>query len=917
LITSLYLNVKMVRKGYVTYKYRVDAEEGNDGLEVMVDDDVVVERVSQQLEWKEQVLYVEKGIHVLRWQYKKNGEISVGADRAYIEVVEVVGTAVADTHCLPCALSTLDNGGGLDSAMASGGMSAERAKCRSCPADFYAARAANSALDYACMPCPPNHFSEAGAVGVSECIERLPCSLADTRINFTRCDEHNMRQELRVWSIPKLCNDSLPGSLQLASIKVQSVDCLDCDPGHHRNKIIHTSTAAGAVAAAVGAVSATQECEACPVGKFAMAVHDVVMCKDCAAGRVGRRGVLYSPDSLLHSLDKSNYPSGSNGWPNGFEVLDGGWQLTGDSIRSTRPVALASAEEEVLEGGEDARGDWTQQHVKGVTVQVIILKLRLAFGVPAFVNFTYHLTAEGMGGNIPVGKAVPGEKALHSFSFWVDGQQKYSSDEHTDEALGLDGPASASGTSSITASSAEHEDHVDQIVVVSLDEQSQRNIGGDKLTTLQWRFTRCADKVMDVRAVVEEVNVVGVASVGKGAHMESGGGVGCVNCPAGRYAWTPLLSELRPPCFNPTTTAAYTYHHGGMIYRADGVCYRASRDCQGTMVTCGTVLYTAGKIACPPQACIDTPDRSAECKACPAGRTSVAGHSECTACAADTFSFQRGLSPSSQSSDAAHNTGAASSESHGGSSSGGSSSGCLACGAMTHSTPGSSSCSVGDGGSTDAKEHPGQLKFESEHAKFSVEVIEFQPVYGKKNEKNGGGGGGHHGPVKSRGGEEKRAYYYNITAIRGMFDLRALADGTAGDGSDTRRRTTGTIGKAGITTDAIAAQQMGPMVVVRARSSGSGAGIADDNGGHVRQFHLSGLDRGYPAFIGTNGRASKLNSTVMMATMRPPVSPQGSYAMEIVLNNANASSKLVEKSLGTQGKMLCRVPPVYGASCRS
>jgi hypothetical protein len=375
LITTLYLNVKMVRTGYVTYKYRVDAEEGNDGLEVMLDDNVVVKRVSQQLDWKEQVIPVGKGMHVIRWQYKKNGEISVGADRAYIEVVEVVGTALADTHCVPCALSTLDTS---DGSLSSGGnaatVSAERAKCRACPANFYAKHAADSALEYLCSPCPPNHFSEVGSVGVSECIERLPCSLDDTRINFTRCDEKNMRQELRVWSSPKLCNDSLPGSVQLSSLPMQTIGCLECDPGYHRNKVARSSASASASASA-GA--ATQECEACPVGKFAVAVHDVVICKECAAGKISRREMLYSEDSLLHSLDKGAYPtdkstgSGSNGWPNGFEVLDGGWQLTGDSIRSTRPVALASTEEEVMEGGHDAHGDWMEKQ-REATVQVVM-----------------------------------------------------------------------------------------------------------------------------------------------------------------------------------------------------------------------------------------------------------------------------------------------------------------------------------------------------------------------------------------------------------------------------------------------------------------------------------------------------------------------------------------------------------------
>jgi hypothetical protein len=506
----------------------------------------------------------------------------------------------------------------------------------------------------------------------------------------------------------------------------------------------------------------------------------------------------------------------------------------------------------------------------------MILKVRLAYGVPALIKFTYHLSEMGMGGSVPVGQSKPGEKPLHAFSFWVDGKQKYSSDEvYEGVYLVTAGGKYNRDETMVTSTKTPHEDHVDQIVTVALNEESMQNVFEDRTTTLQWRFTRCADDGMDVRAVVEEVQVAGVESVGEGDLREQGGGVACVDCPSGRYPWTPDLKIWKPSSFP-----------------------------------------------------------SAECKPCPAGKTSKSGSTDCTACPADTFSFQHALK-----SDGAAGSGSSGSISGSG---GGSSSECLPCGSLTHSVPASSSCQVGQGGGTGTDDKTGQLYFKSSHAKFAVEVMDLKPKNDKKAGKKGGkdkqsqsGGasGGasgssasiitteengsqhQHGPVRARPGEATRIYYYNISAVRKMFELRTLADGTGSDASSTRR-VAGTVGGVGATSTMAAARKLGPMVVVRARGTGSGAGIVDDEngGGHIRQFHLGGLDRGLPSLTVSGRRANKLNITAIMATMQPPLPLQGTYGAEIVLYNANVSSRLVEKSIGTQGKMLCRVPPVYGES---
>ena len=105
LFSRLYMNVNFVRDGNVTFKFRVDSETGFDGLSFQIDYDEWLGRVNTQLEWREATFAVARGSHQLQWVYQKDNSGDVGEDRAWLQIVELVGTKFADDECSACAIS--------------------------------------------------------------------------------------------------------------------------------------------------------------------------------------------------------------------------------------------------------------------------------------------------------------------------------------------------------------------------------------------------------------------------------------------------------------------------------------------------------------------------------------------------------------------------------------------------------------------------------------------------------------------------------------------------------------------------------------------------------------------------------------------------------------------------------------------
>ncbi|CAI5509876.1 unnamed protein product [Closterium sp. Naga37s-1] len=275
LLSSLSLDVHLVRDGYVKFNFTVSAEMGHDGLAFYIDSlsEPLMALTSYQFEPREMVFPVEAGQHRLVWVYSKDDKWSKGEDIATIphhhaiisspppltwQYIEVDGVAFNDFLCTPC------------------------------PAGFHSAEGAG-----ACEPCPENTISKEGAsectacgssayariVPRTECKPRLPCSLSDSTITYTPCQLASKKRIMKwQWIQPQICDPSnitLPMDTPL--------DCEPCpdgqqaEPDPHSGEIRCTLCPPGTARQASyegGAGSAGSmlegRCEACSSGQVAM-----------------------------------------------------------------------------------------------------------------------------------------------------------------------------------------------------------------------------------------------------------------------------------------------------------------------------------------------------------------------------------------------------------------------------------------------------------------------------------------------------------------------------------------------------------------------------------------------------------------------------------------------------------------------
>ncbi|KAE9355330.1 hypothetical protein PF008_g4124 [Phytophthora fragariae] len=244
LYSTLRVSATFVRDGSVTYKYRVDAEQPYDGLMFQIDDDEGAKLVSQSDGWKEAVVQVSAGAHTLAWNYMKDYAGDAGEDKAYLKVIELVGTAWSDLHCHTCGGDMTNSGGSL---------------CAFCGPNEYAAAKSNSELDFTCYSCPLNTYAPKGSIGISSCVEQRACSMDDVEETYTAC-RNDTRDVTYSWSEPQTCDSSLKDSIKLPAPQ-KGVECANCARGYELTE------GDGCEACGAGqALSASGACEACPAG---------------------------------------------------------------------------------------------------------------------------------------------------------------------------------------------------------------------------------------------------------------------------------------------------------------------------------------------------------------------------------------------------------------------------------------------------------------------------------------------------------------------------------------------------------------------------------------------------------------------------------------------------------------------------
>ncbi|KAG2531265.1 hypothetical protein BBO99_00001632 [Phytophthora kernoviae] len=278
-------NATFVRDGTVTYKYRVDAESPYDGLIFQVDDDQGAPLISQSDGWKEKVVEVSTGTHTLAWNYMKDYAGDAGEDKAYIKVIEIVGTAFADLHCHTCGGDMTMTGGSL---------------CAFCGPNEYAAAKSDSELDFTCYACPANSYAPKGSIGIDSCVEQRACTMDDVEETYTACkkDARNVKYS---WSQPQSCDATLEDSIKLPAPQ-KGVACANCARGYQPMD--------------------DDSCEACSVGQ---AMTTTGACSQCPAGQVVVKALEYGAGT----------PDAWNTWPQIFDEeasQNAGWKLTKSGV---------------------------------------------------------------------------------------------------------------------------------------------------------------------------------------------------------------------------------------------------------------------------------------------------------------------------------------------------------------------------------------------------------------------------------------------------------------------------------------------------------------------------------------------------------------------------------------------------------
>jgi M6 family metalloprotease-like protein len=80
------LQTTVVGPGTLTFMWKVSSESGSDFLS-LYDDGVLQVQISGEVDWAQQVWSIPAGTHVLEWRYQKDGALSAGSDRGWLDQV--------------------------------------------------------------------------------------------------------------------------------------------------------------------------------------------------------------------------------------------------------------------------------------------------------------------------------------------------------------------------------------------------------------------------------------------------------------------------------------------------------------------------------------------------------------------------------------------------------------------------------------------------------------------------------------------------------------------------------------------------------------------------------------------------------------------------------------------------------------
>ncbi|NOT83245.1 MAG: DUF1566 domain-containing protein [Methylococcaceae bacterium] len=95
----------------LSFNWKVSSEENHDELRFELDGQVI-QKISGEQDWKEVKGTIPEGLHVLKWTYAKDADLSAGADTAWLDKVQM---SVATGDVVPNKLTISNQGSGLGS----------------------------------------------------------------------------------------------------------------------------------------------------------------------------------------------------------------------------------------------------------------------------------------------------------------------------------------------------------------------------------------------------------------------------------------------------------------------------------------------------------------------------------------------------------------------------------------------------------------------------------------------------------------------------------------------------------------------------------------------------------------------------------------------------------------------------------
>ncbi|XP_065323950.1 endosome/lysosome-associated apoptosis and autophagy regulator family member 2-like [Gordionus sp. m RMFG-2023] len=285
-VASLYYTVKLVKPGKLKFVYRYSNIDTffnymvlNEQCQNLKDTKVRWPELTEENDWKLEEIDLKSGQNIIIWRSAGVIESPSLTMAILIQKIQIEGVAYA-SQCDKCPAGTSSPNGSTE--------------CPSCSENYYTPLPGSPS----CLACPSHKYSPKSS---SQCFEREPCRVADYIETYSECDTKTKKRKLIYsWISPKICSDTLKGSIRLPSSKNQYVDCQPCNAGMYYNSTsIHdlkradTNTSISLSLEDNIEMEGVGMCHFSPAGTYTDGLNFTTEYQKCPAGTIPRYGFYY------------------------------------------------------------------------------------------------------------------------------------------------------------------------------------------------------------------------------------------------------------------------------------------------------------------------------------------------------------------------------------------------------------------------------------------------------------------------------------------------------------------------------------------------------------------------------------------------------------------------------------------------